>query len=265
MRFLQNPVVRSAAWRPRFTLIELLVVIAIIAILAAILMPALQQARERANNTKCTNNLKAIISGYQQYAGDYQGWLCSAYLTAAASAGQGWWGTVIPDYVSGSNTGHLNKVVEADFSKGVWKVFQCPSEQAGFGTYADGLLPFTHYALNGRLVGKAFGMPKGSDSGQQQVLPCKESDLSQPSKAVVYTDGREQNPFSYYVQWLVDEVEWAGKKVKSLRHNNAKTLNSSFYDGHVATLTDPAGYWHYGVNNASRNLTWGRRDAEIAE
>ena len=117
----------------------------------------------------------------------------------------------------------------------------------------------------GVIVGKAFGMPQGSNSGQQQVLPCKESDLSQPSKAVVYTDGREQNAFSYYVQWLVDEVEWGGKKVKPLRHNNAKTLNSSFYDGHVATLTDPAGYWHYGVSNASRNLTWGRRDAEIAE
>ena len=70
-----------------FTLIELLVVIAIIAILAALLMPALEGARESAHTVKCLSNIRQLALGVGLYSNDNQGYLPNSYTSQAWGVG----------------------------------------------------------------------------------------------------------------------------------------------------------------------------------
>ena len=72
---MKNNFVTNTKFRLAFTLIELLVVIAIIAILAALLLPALQSAREKAQRTACLNNEKQLGLALNMYLTDAQDYL----------------------------------------------------------------------------------------------------------------------------------------------------------------------------------------------
>jgi len=218
-----------------FTLIELLVTIAIIAILASMLLPALNMSRERARSIACSLNLKQITFQYISYSNDYNGVVRPPILDVSGSVKTSLaWSNMVAKEIYDPNWTGAN----VGAGKGKFKVFICPSEPDKVDN-SSGNFYYGHYYANQQVVGS--GLTPGRFRNT--------STIQTPSYAIVLLDSGMKQSYSswrvisgsdYYAAFRHNSSRAAGTE-STLYHNylpdTGGSTNVSYFDGHVGALT----------------------------
>ena len=240
----------------RFSLIELLVTIAVIAILAGLLLPALNAAREKGRGIACSANLKQIGMFLLAYEDDNDGWgpkgIDYNFLSGTSTIAQLWQDRLMYYYMPNVPVGHVHHAEIKDGIRKIRPIFVCPASGYAQSASTDTALLYRNYGINSHMAAH-----EKVNSPYQAYAGMRASTLTSPSERTWVADrgtNIKTQAFSenvYYIQG------GAHKNVEGydIGYRHVGLANFVFADGHTASRTlrqTPESYMEYFFSSAKR-------------